>query len=160
MPADCGANATLNVTLCPAPRVKGNAGPLIENPAPVIWTADRVTFQERAFVSTIGTVELVPIATWPNDTIVGLAVTGALLWPVPPTSRAAFDALLENLIVPPVHPVAVGVKLTFRSTLCPASKTDGRLKEDVANSVLPTVILEMVTLVCPLLVRVTGKVSV
>ena len=130
VPADCGAKATSNVTLCPAPRVKGNVGPLIENPAPVVWSAERVTFQERAFVSTTGTVEMVPIATWPNDTIEGLAVTASLLTPVPLTSspRIASAVLLENLIVPPVHPIAVGVKLTLRSTLCPAGKTSGRLK--------------------------------
>jgi hypothetical protein len=68
--------------------------------------------------------------------------------------------LLENLIVSPVHPIAVGVKLTFRSILCPASKTSGRLKEDVVNAELSTVILETVTLVCPLFVTVTSKVSV
>jgi len=71
-----------------------------------------------------------------------------------------FDALLENLIVPPAHSIAVGVKLTLRSTLCPASKTSGRLREDVVNAELPAVILEMVTLVCPLLDRVTSKVAV
>jgi hypothetical protein len=62
-------------------------GPLIENPPPVVWSAERVTFQERSFVSTTGTVDMVPIATWPNDTIEGLAVTDSLLTPVPPTSR-------------------------------------------------------------------------
>jgi hypothetical protein len=105
---------------------------------------------------------MVPIATWPNDTLEGLAVTGLLLTPVPATSRrrAAFEALLENLIVPPVHPIAVGVKLTLRSTLCPASKTSGRLKLDVVNSDLPTAIPETVTLDCPLFVKVTSKVSV
>jgi hypothetical protein len=72
----------------------------------------------------------------------------------------AFDALLENLIALPVHPIAVGVKLTLRSTLCPASRTSGRLKEDVVNLELPTVIPEMVALVCPLFVTVTSKVSV
>jgi len=130
VPAHCGAKATFNVTLCPTPRVKGNVGPLIENPPPVIWSAKRGTFQERLFVITTGTVELVPIATWPNDTIEGLAVKGSLLTPEPSTSsgRLAFDESLENLIVPPVHPFAVGVKLTLRSTLCPASKTKGRLK--------------------------------
>jgi hypothetical protein len=130
VPADCGAKATFNVTLCPAPRVKGNVGPLIENPTPVVWSAERVTFQERAFVSTTGTVDMVPIATWPNDTIEGLAVTDSLLTPEPetPSRRIVLDASLENLIVPPVHPIAVGVKLTLRSTLCPASKTIGRLK--------------------------------
>jgi hypothetical protein len=75
VPADCGAKATFNVTLCPAPSVIGKVGPLIENPAPVVWSAERVIPQERAFVSTTGTVELVPIATCPNDTIEGLAVT-------------------------------------------------------------------------------------
>jgi hypothetical protein len=161
VPADCGAKATFTVRLCLGLRVKGSEGPLIENPPPVVWSAERVTLQERAFVSTTGTVDMVPIATWPNDTIEGLAVTGSLLTPVPATSRrrAAFEALLENLIVPPVHPIAVGVKLTLRLTLCPASKTSGRLKEDV-NLELPTVIPEIVALVCPLFVTVTNKVSV
>jgi hypothetical protein len=153
---------TFNVTLCPPPRVKGNVGPLIEKPPPVVWSAESVKFQERSFLSTTGTVELVPIATWPNDTVEGLAVTESLFTPVPLTSstRVAFDALLENLIMPPDHPMAVGVKLTLRSTLCPASKTSGRLKLDVVNSELFTVNPETVTLVCPLFVTVTSIVSV
>jgi len=152
--------ATFTITLCPTPRVKGNVGPLIENPLPLVWSAERVIFQERAFVSTTGTVDVAPIATWPNDTIEGLAVRAAALSPVPPTLRSAVDALLKNLIVPPVHPIVVGVKLTFRSTLCPAGKTNGRLKEDVVNAELPTAIPETVTLVCPVFVTVTSKVSV
>jgi len=125
-------------------------------------SAERVTFQDRAFVSTTGTVELVPIATWPNDTIEGLAVTDSLVSPEPPTSslRLAFDEPLENLILPPLHPIAVGVKLTPRLTLCPAGKTSGRLKLDVVNSALPTAIPEIVALVCPVFVTVTSKVSV
>jgi hypothetical protein len=162
MLADCGVKATFNETLCPGPKVMGNEGPLIENPLPVIWSADSVTLQERAFVSTTGRVELVPIATCPNDTTEGLAVTVSRLTPEPPTSsgRLAFDEPLENLIAPPVHPIAVGVKLTLRSTLCPAGKTSGRIKEDVVNSALPTAIPEIVALACPLFVTVTGKVSV
>ena len=87
MPADCGEKATLKVTLCPAPRVKGKVSPLIENPAPVVWSAERVTFRERMFVSTTGTVDTVPSGTWPNDTIEGLAATASLLTPVPLTSN-------------------------------------------------------------------------
>ncbi len=162
VPADCGAKATFTTRLCPAPRVKGNEGPLIENPLPVVCSPETVTPQGRSFVSTTGTVKMVPIATWPNDTIEGLAVTDWLIKPVPPTLswRVAFDALLENLIVPPVHPSAVGVKLTLKSTLWPASKTSGRLKEDVVNLELPAVIAEIDTLVCSLFVKVTSKVSV
>lgn len=87
VPADCGEKATLKVTLCPAPRVKGKVSPLIENPAPVVWSAERVTFRERMFVSTTGTVDTVPSGTWPNDTIEGLAATASLLTPVPLTSN-------------------------------------------------------------------------
>jgi hypothetical protein len=162
VPAACGVKATFNVTLCPAPRDKGNMGPSIENPTPVLWRAARVIFHERAFVSTTGTVDTVPIATRPNDTIDGMAVTASLLTPVPLTSsgRIAFAASPTNLIVPPVQPIAVGVKLTYSSTLCPANKTSGRLKRDAVNSELLAVTPEMVALVCPLLVTVTGKVSV
>jgi hypothetical protein len=160
VPVDCGAKATFSVTLCPTPRVTGNEGPLIENPLPVAWRDQRVTCQERAFVSTTGTVDLDPSATCPNDTIEGLAATGSLLRPVPPTLRLAVDALLKNLIVPPVHPVVVGAKVTFRLILCPADNTSGRLKEDVVNWELPTVIPESVALVFPVFVTVTSKVSV
>lgn len=75
VPADGGVKVTFNVTLFLAPRVNGNEGPLRENPPPVIWAAERVTFQERMLVRTRGKVKLDPIATWPNDTIEGLAVT-------------------------------------------------------------------------------------
>jgi hypothetical protein len=68
--------------------------------------------------------------------------------------------LPENLIAPPVHPSAVGVKLTFTSTPCPAAKTSGRVKSDVVNSELLAVVPETVTLVCPVFVTVTSKVSV
>jgi hypothetical protein len=100
------------------------------------------------------------VITWPNDAIEGLAVTGSLLRPVPPTLRLAVDALPKKLIVPPVDPVIVGAKVTLRLTLCPAGRTSGRLKEDVVNWELPTAIAETVALVCPVFVTVTRKVSV
>jgi hypothetical protein len=36
MPADFGEKVTFSVTLCPAPRIKGNVAPLIENSLPVV----------------------------------------------------------------------------------------------------------------------------
>jgi len=161
VPAEWGVKLTINVTLCPAFRVKGNEAPLTENPLPVVWAAPRVSFQERSFVSMTGTVELDPIATGPNGTVEGLAIRDSLLTPPPRTSstRLAFEALLENWTVPTVDP-AVAVKLTFKSTLCPAGRTSGRPKLETANWELLIAIPETVTLVCPLLVRVTSKVSV
>lgn len=161
-PADCGAKVTLNPRLCPGLKVMGNVAPPTENSLPVVWMFDIVTFQVRVFVRTTGKVEWDPVAIGPNDSAEGLAVTTSLLAPVPPasTTRLGFEALLENLMVPPVHPVAVGVKLTLRSTLWPASKVKGRAKEDVVNSELLMAIPESVTLVGPLFVIVTSKLSV
>ena len=158
VPADCGAKATFKPTLCPTPRVKGNVGPLKENPLPDVWIAEMVTGQERAFVSTTGNVDVAPIATWPNETIEGLALKASEFSPVPSALRSRVDTLLKNLIVPPVHPIVVGAKVTLTSTLCPADKISGRLKEDVVNAELPTAIPETVTLVCPVFVTLTSKV--
>src|SRR5208283_5846975 len=87
VPADCGVKATFTLTLCPTPRANGSVGPLIENPLPDVWSEESVTGQERAFVSTTGTVDVAPTATWPNETIEGLAVTGSEFSPVPSTLR-------------------------------------------------------------------------
>ena len=160
VPAERGAKLTFNVALCPAFRVKGNEAPLTENPLPVVWADPRVTCRERSFVSTTGTVELFPIATSPNGTVEGLAVRDLLVTPPPRTSSTtlAFAASLENSIVPVVNP-DVGVKLTFKSTLCPAGRTSG-MPEETVNWELLGVIAESVTLVCPLFVRLTIRVSV
>jgi hypothetical protein len=64
------------------------------------------------------------------------------------------------LITPPAQPVLAGVKLTLSSTLCPGSKTSGRLMDDTVNSELLAVTPEIVVLAWPLLVTVTGKVSI
>jgi hypothetical protein len=63
VPVPCGAKLMFKVTLCPPSRVRGNADPFVENPTPVVWSAEKVVFNERAFVSTTGTVDTVPIAT-------------------------------------------------------------------------------------------------
>jgi hypothetical protein len=64
------------------------------------------------------------------------------------------------LIVPPVDPIAVGLKLTLSSTLCPGANTSGRLNWDRVNAGLLVVIAVTVTLVCPVFVRAANKVSV
>jgi hypothetical protein len=161
VPADFGAKLTFNVTLCPEFRVKGNEAPLTENPLPVVLALWRVRLKGRSFLSTTGTVELAPIATEPNGTVEGLAIRDTLLVPPPRTSstKVAFAALLENWMVPTVNPV-VAVKLTFKSTLCPAGRASGRPGLETVNWELLAAIPETVALVCPLFVRVTIKVLV
>jgi hypothetical protein len=161
VPADFGAKLTFNVTLCPELRVKGNEAPLTENPLPVVLALWRVRLKGRSFVSTTGMVELAPIATEPNGTVVGLAIRDTLVVPPPRTSstEVAFAASLENWMVPIANPAAAA-KLTFKSTLCPAGRTSGSPGLETVNWGLLAAIPETVTLVCPLFVRVTSKVLV
>jgi hypothetical protein len=106
-------------------------------------------------------VVLVPTATWPNETVEGLAVTLSLVAPVPwsCTKRVEFEALLVKRIHAPVHPVLVGEKVTFSVALCPAGRVNGKLKPEALNSVAIRFIAETVTLVCPLLVKTRTSVS-
>ena len=112
-------------------------------------------------VSTTDCVVLVPTATWPNETVEGLAVTLSLVAPVPSscTSRVEFEALLVKTIHPPVHPVPVGEKVTFSVTLCPAGRVKGKLRPDALNSGALIFIAETVMLVCPPLVKTKTSVS-
>jgi hypothetical protein len=119
VPDDPGEKATSNVTLCPPFKVKGNVTPLTENPEPVVCVAKSVTFHGRVFVSTTGTVDVLPSGVLPKETVEGLAVTATLFTPEPATGsgRIEFAASLINLIMPPFQPSVVGVKLTLNSTL-------------------------------------------
>jgi hypothetical protein len=68
-------------------------------------------------------------------------------------------ALLVNVIVPPVHPSAVGVKVTLTSKPCPAARTSGKLNWDMVNAALFPATAEIVTVDCPTLATVTSRVS-
>jgi hypothetical protein len=69
------------------------------------------------------------------------------------------DALLTKEIAPPVHPITVGVNVTMKLTSCPAGSIKGRPKLATLNSGMLALIAEIVTLVDPVLVRVTGRAS-
>lgn len=69
------------------------------------------------------------------------------------------NALLATEIDPPVHPVTVGVNITMKLASCPAGRTKGRPELATLNSGLLALIAEIVTLVDPVLVRVTGRAS-
>jgi hypothetical protein len=118
VPGDCGVNVTLKVTLCPDAKIKGRLGPLTANWLPVIVIPETGTGQDRAFLSVTGTVALLPTVTLPNDAADGLAVKASLFTPEPSTRREkAGYVVLENRIVPLVHPCFVGVKLILRLKL-------------------------------------------
>lgn len=153
---------TVNATLCCPLSFNGNVAPLIENSLPKICMAVMVTAQCRAFVRTRGRLELPPTGTWPNDRVDGEAVTAWLSTPLPPvcTLTVELGPLPENLIIPPVQPVVVGVKLMLTSTLWPAGTTSGKARLGVANAASVTETSDNVTLVNPPFVTVTRRFSV
>jgi hypothetical protein len=74
LPAACGANETVKVTLCAAPRVSGRLIPLRLNPVPlgVIWEMVKGDPPELLRVSTSDA--LVPVFTLPKLRLGGLDV--------------------------------------------------------------------------------------
>lgn len=112
-------------------------------------------------VTVIGKVALVPTATLPKPRDAGLGVRYWLVTPVPeaPVQKDLAETELVVVMASPSHPIVVGVKATLKVTLFPAPRLMGRLRPLTTNCARPEFTAESVTLVEPVLVRVTGKVS-
>ncbi len=118
LPADCGANVTENVTLCPAPTVTGTVIPETLNPVPLGVTAVIVALVPPVFLIVSVCEEFVPTCTFVNVMLVGLAVSVAGVTPVPESGIPMFaEPLTVSDIVPLLAPAAVGAKLTLNVEL-------------------------------------------
>ena len=127
-PTAGGAKRTVTVALCPAARLKGKVVPLVLKPVPeavtwVIWIDPWLA----EFLRVTDDVAVLPTSTLPKATEVGLAVSCATLTPDPESGTVRFgsEALLSIATLPAALPDAVGVKLTFSVTCCPADKVIG-----------------------------------
>ena len=80
--------------------------------------------------------------------------------PLTASVRVGLEALLPKAMAPLVKPEVVGVKTLLTLTLWPGAKTVGNDATEALNSALLKFISDRVTLVEPLLVRFTSKVSV
>jgi hypothetical protein len=98
----------------------------------------------------------------PNPKIDGVGVIDSLATPAPPTYTlsAGFAALLPMVIIPPVDPATVGVNVKLMLTLSPGATVNGRLTSAEPKLETLEVRLEIVIVVDPVLVKVTGTVSV
>src|ERR1700730_3645208 len=121
----------------------------------------RVNSRERMLVNTTGNVDVLPTATVPNVRVEGLALAASRRVPVPSTgsSNFVFDPTSVSATFPPLHPIALGVKVTLRLKLCPGLRTSGRLNGDTLYSRSLVLTCETVTLLAPPLAKVTVKVS-
>ena len=74
LPADCGANTALKVTLAPGLSVSGAFSPLMLNPAPVTVACEIVTLAPPVFVSESISVRLPPTWTFAKFRLLALAL--------------------------------------------------------------------------------------
>jgi hypothetical protein len=74
LPADCGANVTARLVLCPAAIVRGVEIEPIENPVPVIAICEMVRLAPPVFVSVSDNCCWVPTFTVPKSRLVELRV--------------------------------------------------------------------------------------
>lgn len=113
LPLAFGAKSALNVRLPPAAIVEEVEIPVTLIPVPVTAMLENPSVMFPLFFTVIGTESVVPTATLPKPTVVGLAEPSACM-PVPlsPTVVAEADALLVMDRPPAALPSAVGVKVT------------------------------------------------
>lgn len=115
LPADCGANVTLKVTLCPAPRVAGSVIPETLKPVPVAATPVICALAPPVFLIVSVCVEFCPTSTFVNVTVVGFAVSVAGTNPNPPRGMSSSGSpLTVSATLPFTVPETVGAKLTLK----------------------------------------------
>ena len=108
------------------------------------------------FVNTTGSVLLLPTVTCPNDRLDGTALSALLRMPLAwmPSERVEFEALLVMVMVVSIHPDVDGENITLKLTLCPAGITQGSFRPGMLKPDARVVIAEIVTLDCPVFVRI------
>jgi hypothetical protein len=103
------------------------------------------------------TLALLPIAMLPSERLDGFGLSAPCDTPVPDTGilKLGFEPLEVIPTFPLAAPVVVGAKVTLNEVLCPAASVTGSENPAKLNPVPLTDAAEIVTLVPPLLTRVS-----
>jgi len=110
------------------------------------------------FVSVIVCCPLLPTATLPNATAVGLetkVAPAAIPFPESTSVCGEPGALSVKVILPVALPVAVGVNCALKERLCPAATVDGNERPLTPKPSPETVARFTTTLAVPVLVNLT-----
>ncbi len=136
--------------LFPAGMVTGSFNPTMANSELVEWSDEIVTAAFEA-VSVACSFAFDPTVTLPKLRLAGEIFSfgfAAVLAPAPVpetfTVRVGFEVLLVSVRLPPVYPVAVGVKITGTSTVAQGPSVAGKAKSPNENA-LPCSDLERIT---------------
>jgi hypothetical protein len=153
-PAEAGANATLNVVLCPAAREEGVVSPVTLYPAPLtpIWLSVSEPVPVLVIVKFC-------VLVWPSTTLPKLNDVGDTLRPgcTPvPAREIVSGVLLASLMivtVPVALPATVGVNVTARVALDDGFTTAGGVMPPALKPFPATLILVIFTGAFPVLFR-------
>ena len=156
-PVLVGANVAVNVTLWFVARVAGSVSPLIENGADTPLTCEIVTDDPPVLVMVSDKFALLPTSTLPKPRLEGLGLNVPAVMPVPERAifRLGFDPFEVMLTLPLTAPPEVGENFTVNEVLWPGVKVTGRVSPLMLKPVPLAAAAEIVTLVPPLLVRVS-----
>lgn len=140
----------------------GKLSPLIEKAAPVTLACVMVTADPPLFESVSERFALLPACTLPNPRLLGFGDNVPGVTPVPDSGmlKFGFPPLDVMLTLPLAAPPAVGAKLTVNDVLCPAFNVNGKLSPLKLNPAPLALAAEIVRLLPPVLVSVSGKLDV
>jgi hypothetical protein len=158
-PEACGTKVTVKGTDWPTARVAGREIPLRTNSALVLAPEEIVTGEPIALnVPVMDALD--PGLTLPKFSALGASVNwpDAVSLPERAMFNCEFDALERIARVPVTGPEAAGVKTTLNVRLCPAPIFAGNDNPLALNAALDMPTCEIVTLLVPVLVRVSGKI--
>jgi hypothetical protein len=157
LPADPGANFTVNVVLCPAVNVTGGVIPETLNPVPDSPTAEIVRLVPPVFVIVSVWLDVCPTVILANVRLVGDAVATAATAPVPDSAISAvlLDPLKLSDTCPVTAPAAVGANFTPNVVSCPGANVNGRLSPVTLKPAPVTVACEIVRLAPPVFCKVS-----
>ena len=156
LPAAVGANFALSVALCDGLIVAGVVSPLTVKPVPAATMLEICTAAVPVLESVMLCEVLLPAATLPKLTLLGVAVSlpSAAVVPVPVSATVAVGvvgSLLVMVMLPLAAPEVVGEKVRLTGTDCPAAMVRGVVIPVSPNSAPFKVTTETTKSAAPLL---------
>ena len=120
----------MNVAPCPGARVLGRVSPLTLYALPDVFAWVMVTFIPPVLVTVSDRLAVVPVCTFPNARLAGLAASVPAVTPDPETGivSVGFEPLLVITRFPLTEPLKVGANVTVAVAACPAASVNGRVK--------------------------------
>lgn len=139
--------------------VTGRVSPPIEKAAPVTPACEIVTDDPPVFVNVSERFVLLPTCTLPNPRLLGFGDSVPGVTPVPDrgTLRLGLPPLEVMVTLPLAAPPVGGANFTENDVLWPAFNVKGKLNPLRLNPAPPALAAEIVRLVPPVFVSVSGR---